>query len=52
MIVSTYNKIESCSQSVVDVSWCAVINFNNKAKTKNREVPCFLLSKDKSVHKD
>ena len=34
------------------MSWCAVINCNNKAKTKNREVSYFRLSKDTSVHKD
>ena len=34
------------------MSWCAFINCNNKAKTKNTEVSYFLLSKDTSVHKD
>ena len=33
------------------MSWCAVINCNNKTKN-NREVSYFRLPKDKSVHKD
>ena len=50
MAFSTDNKFGSCSQSVV-MSWCAVINCNNKTK-KNREVSFFRLPKDASVHKD
>ena len=33
------------------MSWCAVINYNNKTKS-NREVSYFRLLKDTSVHKD
>ena len=47
MTFLTYNKIVEVALNQSWMSWCAVINCNNKGKTKNREV-----SEDTSVHKD
>ena len=50
MTLSTYKFVEvALNQS--SMSWCAVINCNNKTKNK-REVSYFRLSKNTSVHKD
>ena len=52
MTFSTYNKIVEVALNQSWISWCAVINCNNKAKMKNREMSYFRLSKDSSDHKD
>ena len=52
MNFSTYNKIVEVALTQSWMSWCAVINCNNKKKKNNGEVSYFRLSKDTSVHKD
>ena len=51
MTFSTCNKFVEVVLNQSSMSWCAVINCNNKTKNK-REVSYFGQSKNTSVHKD